>query len=681
MKRIILFIFIYILIDSAFAVDQLALQLNSIEGSGWQLKNVVLHLQTTPRQEIALQIQIGALTFSGLKTPLEQLHLICQKGSYTVQKVICSDGRLKIAHDLFDKPEIKIEFTYYFQQQRLILNIKQLALAEGQITLKMEVTPKDGQVTLKIQQMQMALFLEKLSHFIILPPLPHLKGRVTTTVKFSSHATTSTINMTGKLTEFSFSNTESTQAGENIAVQFTFDAHHQQEIWQIQSSLAIQQGEIYVDPIYIAFTKDHSLNITTKMVWQKNQLVIQNLSYIHDQILNLQGNGTLQLVPNFKIIALIVQLQPTELKKFYTHYLKSWLSSGLFGNLDLAGTLAGKLDWQSDRIHLRMELEQITIEDGQKRFGLKECYGTIQWHSHATDLNSQLYWSSAYIASQINLGKSHLTARLTGRQFELLQPWQQPLLNGTVRIEKLFMSQIGQDRPQFELKGEITPISMQAISKALNLPLLNGSISGQIPSTRYDNNQLEVDGELLIQVFDGKVAVRSLRVKNLFKQPELLADIDVDKLNLKTLTNMTEFGQIQGHLSGWIRELHLIHWQPVSFDAYFATPTDNTLPRKISQKAVNNLSNLGGGGMVNAISRGILNLFEEFSYQSIGMGCRLHQGVCDLKGLEPVQGGYYIVKGSGLPRIDIIGYNQKINWNELLTRLKAASRASHPVIK
>ncbi|MEN9461378.1 MAG: hypothetical protein RIS84_1398, partial [Pseudomonadota bacterium] len=48
---------------------------------------------------------------------------------------------------------------------------------------------------------------------------------------------------------------------------------------------------------------------------------------------------------------------------------------------------------------------------------------------------------------------------------------------------------------------------------------------------------------------------------------------------------------------------------------------------------------------------------------------------------EDAPNGYYIVKGGGLPRIDVIGYNKRVNWNELLNRLKAVTKLEKPIIK
>ena len=49
-----------------------------------------------------------------------------------------------------------------------------------------------------------------------------------------------------------------------------------------------------------------------------------------------------------------------------------------------------------------------------------------------------------------------------------------------------------------------------------------------------------------------------------------------------------------------------------------------------------------------------------------------------LDGIAPApdgQNGYYLVKGRGAPRLDIIGHTRDIDWAELLNRLKSASES------
>ena len=39
-------------------------------------------------------------------------------------------------------------------------------------------------------------------------------------------------------------------------------------------------------------------------------------------------------------------------------------------------------------------------------------------------------------------------------------------------------------------------------------------------------------------------------------------------------------------------------------------------------------------------------------------------------GIESTAGGYIIVKGSGIPAITVMGYNQTVGWSELISRVK-----------
>jgi hypothetical protein len=67
-----------------------------------------------------------------------------------------------------------------------------------------------------------------------------------------------------------------------------------------------------------------------------------------------------------------------------------------------------------------------------------------------------------------------------------------------------------------------------------------------------------------------------------------------------------------------------------------------------------------------------MGLFDTFGYRRAGIGCALEQGVCTMSGLEPRQGGgFYIVRGGVLPpRVDVIGYERRVDWETLVERLR-----------
>jgi len=117
---------------------------------------------------------------------------------------------------------------------------------------------------------------------------------------------------------------------------------------------------------------------------------------------------------------------------------------------------------------------------------------------------------------------------------------------------------------------------------------------------------------------------------------------------------------------------------PTTFDMKLATPAGDRSRHRISQRAVQSLSNIGGGGggVASALQSGFLRFFEEFRYNRIGLACKLRNDVCEMSGAGPAREGtgFYIVKGSGLPRIDIIGNNRRVDWPVFMSQVVSAMK-------
>jgi hypothetical protein len=140
-------------------------------------------------------------------------------------------------------------------------------------------------------------------------------------------------------------------------------------------------------------------------------------------------------------------------------------------------------------------------------------------------------------------------------------------------------------------------------------------------------------------------------------------------LSLEAVTQTFSFGRIEGRLDADLRGLQLIAWRPDRFDLHLYTPPGDDSRHRISQRAVENLTELGSG-VPAGLSAGFLSIFEEFRYDRIDLQIQLHGDVAELDGLARPDGGYYLVKGSGLPRIDVIGRNRSVAWPDLVERLR-----------
>lgn len=169
--------------------------------------------------------------------------------------------------------------------------------------------------------------------------------------------------------------------------------------------------------------------------------------------------------------------------------------------------------------------------------------------------------------------------------------------------------------------------------------------------------------------------LQRLRIDDIFSDfSSLTTDIVLNSLDLEQLTDTFSFGKIEGNLSGKMAALKLEDWQPVYFEAEFATPEDDEKPHRISQKALENLNQIGGG-LSGTLSNGFLRFFPTYSYGRIGISCRLFKGVCELGGVENTPEGFYILTRGGLlpPWVEVKGTGRSIVWSHLIDGLKRIS--------
>ncbi|HEX4326961.1 MAG TPA: hypothetical protein VH105_09080, partial [Burkholderiales bacterium] len=246
-----------------------------------------------------------------------------------------------------------------------------------------------------------------------------------------------------------------------------------------------------------------------------------------------------------------------------------------------------------------------------------------------------------------------------------------PVLDGVFILNDIAIAAPNGD-VSAELRGAFTPLPMDKLTTGLELFPLAGTISAVIPHMTYARSTLKVDGALLFKVFDGDANLDNIRLENPFgRTPRLTADMRLRNMDLEQMTGAVKFGDITGKMDVDLTGLQMENWQPLSFDArVLSSPGD--YKKRISQRAVQNISSIGGAGAGAAIQASFLRVFSSFGYSKIGLSCKLANGICELGGVENVaNGGFAIIEGGGVPAVNLVGYNRRVGWNELLARIKA----------
>jgi len=231
------------------------------------------------------------------------------------------------------------------------------------------------------------------------------------------------------------------------------------------------------------------------------------------------------------------------------------------------------------------------------------------------------------------------------------------------------------------------------LAQSMGWPAFRGTLSGSIPDARYLDDRLVFEGGLEMRVFDGSVKVSSLAMERPFGvAPTLSADLALDDLDLLSVTEVFDFGSISGRLDGNIRDLRLVDWTATAFDAELYTQRRQGVKQRISQRAVQNISSVGDASFVTSLQGQLIGLFDDFGYRRLGISCRLQNEVCAMGGLESIgretagsgsdTSGFTVIQGAGIPRLNVVGFNRRVDWPTLLERLEAVGSGDlKPVVE
>jgi hypothetical protein len=513
-------------------------------------------------------------------------------------------------------------------------------------------------------------------------PLPALEiGDGTLSLSLTLRMGTGDATARASLSDLTFSDPPGLHAGEGLGARLEASLSRAGGGWRGAAELALDSGQLYLDPVFVDAGATHvSLAAEAEIDASAPSPILSRWRLHHEGVAGIAG--AIALDGNRELASLDLHLSPTPADPVYRNYLQPFAVGTLFDGLRLEGDMDARVQWRpaAGGWRVRLDLDDVGLDDAAGRFHLFGVGGILDWRELGGADATRLAWAGGRVY-RIDFGAGTLDGRLAGRRFDLGAPVRVPLLAGAVTVDALEVAAIGTPDVQWKFRGTVEPMSLEALTGALAWPAFGGTLGGDIPQVSYANGVVTVDGSLDMAVFDGAVSVRQLSVADPFGVvPVLRADVDFRDLSLDALTSTFSFGNIQGKLQGRVHGLVLKDWKPTAFDARFATPEDDDSRHRISQRAVENLASLGGAGAV--LSTTFLRLFEEFSYRRLGISCRLHNGVCDMDGVAPATRGYYIVEGGGLPpRIDVLGFNRRVDWDVLLGRVRQIVTSDGPVVR
>lgn len=387
----------------------------------------------------------------------------------------------------------------------------------------------------------------------------------------------------------------------------------------------------------------------------------------------LQAQGNAVLAPDGALSRLAVTLRSDDAAQLPTRYLSAWLSLVGLRDLTMRGALGMSLGLHEGNLReVDLQLHGLDLRAPDGRFTFEGLQGDVRLAPGAS-ASSQVRWRGGGLGG-LRFGAAQMPLISGDGQIGLRTPVDVAVLGGTLRLDALAL------RPPADGRGlrvgmglALEGVEVEQLARAFGWPAFGGTLSGEIPSLRYEDERLTFDGGLSVRVFDGQVTVSDLSMERPFGvAPTLSADFALQELDLYAITGVFDIGDISGRLSGRIDGLRLVDWQLSSFDAHLYTVPRAGVRQRISQRAVRNIGSVGGGGFGAGLQGQLIGFFDDFGYRAIGLRCRLANQVCRMGGLHSAGDAFTIVQGAGVPRLQVIGHNRNVDWPTLVDRVGAA---------
>ena len=682
------------------AIENATVDVERIEGAGWHAEGVAIQLDL-PAGGVGASATVSRLSLQSPRQTFTNVRIQCPVVAIATDSIECEHARITGTLGVLGTQTLTGRVSYARTSGDLDLNVVGLKVGAGTVAVRGALRQSGWQARAQFDQVDVEPLISLASQWGIALPQLAGSGRLSGEVAASgSEEALEQASVTASLSDVTASNEEGSLAAENFSVNLQGTLTRARDDWRFTAEVSSDTGQAYAQPIFLDLGA-HPIRAAARGLWRSDgAFEIEQFSLDHRGVAQGAGSARLHFDVEQPVQALRLQLSHLQFPGAYEAYFQPLLLDTGFKSLTTSGSISGDIeiaDGVPQKVDLRFE--DVTLDDGQRNVVLRELGGELHWldvKSVSTDSDdddvadaptiaatSQLRWSGGTLLN-LDLGPSELKFRTEARQLRLLEPTRIPILDGALELESFRVRNAGLPNVAFIIDATIQPISVSQLCTAFGWPEFGGRISGKISKLRVRQKMATLGTTLQAQVFDGTVKISDLRLEQPFSDwPRFYSNIALENLDLSLVTSAFSFGQITGRLSGDIKGLELFNWQPVAFDAHLYTPPRDRSRHRISQRAVQNIGSIGGGGagVTAALSSGFLRFFEDFNYDRLGISCRLANDVCQMDGVAPApNGGYYLVKGKGVPRIDVIANNRRVDWPRLVQQLIAVTQSEGPVV-
>jgi hypothetical protein len=673
--------------DSAGAITRIVVEADAAQlGVGVSVQNLTATLVLEAENHAALHLQARQLEFARPRSLIRGIDIECGVVELREPQFACRDGNIAAVSTPLGSFRGRLDAAFQSDRQQLDLNVQDVALAGGRWQMRAAWLPAGWRVSGSATGTSLSALTGLMKPWWVMPGDLSVAGAATLNIEAQGRDTQlSSATIRTELNELDVHNGDGSVATEHLRATLDLTVTGKPDDLNAMLQLHGLAGQALAGPVLLDLTAN-PLSVSAASHIGAANISITQLDVTQPGLLRATGRIELARQPVISIANGAFNVTILQFPAAYTSLLQLALADSNFGALDTSGTVGGLIELRANRLtSIDLQLNGLEFADADRKLKLAGLSGELHWRAagELAPAASMLKWQQLH-AFGLESGESALQLHAQGATLKLERPARIAIFDGALAVQRFDADGLGSSNVTLGFDADIEPVSMQKLSVAFGWPEMSGKLSGRLPGLEFRDGTLSVAGDIVADVFDGRVTASKLQMRNVLGTfPRLSGDFRARGLNLELITRTFPIGSITGRLDADILALELFNWAPIAFDAHLYTTAGDRTRHRISQKAVGSLANIGGGGggVTAALQSGLLRFFNDFGYDRIGLRCQLRNDVCLMDGIERSAGSFYIVKGGGLPRIDVIGNAGRVAWAQLVSQINAALTAQDVVVR
>lgn len=676
--------------EKAYAITGISIQIPKISSSHIQIIGVSFNADWLISQDVELKAKVQNINLTDLQQTLEGVDFSCKKARFDGEIFSCKDGVLLVQNEYLQKQKLSVSIKHSLVAGESRVVISGATFFGGKQELKIRIDNGNliADIIGDIKVQKLKQFLADLSSE---HELQTLEGLVDVKARVQKNAQSPVLlDATVDIKELSVEGNNSSGIYQ-LNSQSIFNLQIDKEKVGYDIHTDINQGFFYLTrdidentQQFYSFEPSRSMSFDSlgNYHFSKQALAVDSILIQQEGVLNLDASVFLEFAQELKISNVIFNLTNLDIEPILAQLDYPAFPFLAKDNLELTGNVSAALSGNNiltnkPIVTTNVELKSLNYSYDEQSLGVNDVSGIISWNSSNSANSSTIRWDSGNF-QLIPFDGSVLNFKL-GVDSLFIDKFKLPVLGGDIVVDSVSVQELGAkvEEYKYKLGVQVADIELAQLTTALQWPLMEGTINAGFPMITFGDNLIEFGGSATIDLFDGSMTLQNMQIEDpLGVVPRMSGDLGIKELDLEQLSSTLQFGRITGKLNGHAHDISLEQWFPVKMDMSLYTHEDDDTKRRISQKAVDFISDIGGVG--GSLSRTYLRFFDEFSYDKIGINLKLEDGVCNITGIEPAANGYYIVKGSFIPRIDIVGYESQVSWLDLVDQVKQAMQRGAP---